>query len=84
VEKIVLSESFKTKVREAWQRGSRAVLTLAQNEAWNLDVHGKDFDDQIADTGDLGILCGETRTLGVEAFFEQFTVWVNRNYEADE
>lgn len=84
MEKIVLSDAFKAGVQGAWERGSRAVLELAQNEAWNLNVHGEDFDDQIRDTGDLGILCGETRALGVEAFFERFTTWVNRNCEEDE
>ncbi len=81
MEKIVLSDAFRAKIQDAWERGSRAVLELAKNEAWDLNVHGEDFDDQILDTGDLGILCGETRSLGIEAFFERFTTWVNRNYE---
>lgn len=80
--KISLSEEFKRKAREAWDRGSKAMVWLAQHEAWNLEVHGEDHDDQVSDAEDIGILVGKSRADGVEKFLELYTEWVNR-YEED-
>ena len=77
--RIELDEMFKKRVRQAWDKGSKAVLKHAQDEAWRLEVHGEDHDDQVCDAEELGILVGETRFLGYDAFFERYTKWVNRN-----
>jgi hypothetical protein len=70
-----LSEEFKDSVRKVWEQGSEAVYDLAQNEAWRTGAHGQDYDDQMVTAKELGILVGESRALGIEAFFEKYEAW---------
>jgi hypothetical protein len=74
-----LSDEFKEKVRAAWGKGSEAVIEIADEEAWNLGEHGEDHDDQVTTARELGIIAGRSRAEGVEAFFNRYSKWLNRN-----
>lgn len=80
---MTASDQFKKDVWENWASGPKAMVALADREAWKLGVHGEDYDDQVSTGVDLGILAGETASQGPDAFIAAFEKWANRNEEEE-
>lgn len=76
---VTLSVEFAEKVRVKWDSGPECIVWLAKDQAWELEVHGEDHDDQIHTTVELGVLVGRTYSQGPDAFLEAFQGWVSDN-----